>query len=285
MAELQRLCSRLETSRTLLNLVRNMKALAAVALAEFQQAQSSLESYREALSDGLSVLLTDTRGLPSGYLDDQPGQVGLVVLGSDQGLCGAFNQRLVETVGESQAPLLVMGHRAARELSKQGFQPESVHNVPAGLVGVTPLVGNLLVALERWQARGTHRVRVYLNHSARGGGEYQSGFRQLLPLDRAWLEELTRRRWRGRSLAATLGPKPALLGSLLRQWLFITLYDCVVTSLAAESGARLASMQAAEKNISERLEGLERDYRNARQSQIDAELLDISSGFQAIVGE
>jgi F-type H+-transporting ATPase subunit gamma len=44
-------------------------------------------------------------------------------------------------------------------------------------------------------------------------------------------------------------------------------------------------MQAAEKNIEERLEKLNALYRHQRQSSITDELLDIVSGFEALRSE
>jgi F-type H+-transporting ATPase subunit gamma len=41
-------------------------------------------------------------------------------------------------------------------------------------------------------------------------------------------------------------------------------------------------MQAAEKNIEERLADLNADYRQQRQNSITGELLDIVSGFEAL---
>jgi len=44
-------------------------------------------------------------------------------------------------------------------------------------------------------------------------------------------------------------------------------------------------MQSAETNITANLHELERDFRQQRQSMIDAELLDITAGFESIVKE
>lgn len=56
-------------------------------------------------------------------------------------------------------------------------------------------------------------------------------------------------------------------------------------SLTSENQMRLRAMQAAEKNIQEKLDELVFDYRNQRQDAIDAELLDIGAGFEAIMGQ
>ena len=73
--------------------------------------------------------------------------------------------------------------------------------------------------------------------------------------------------------------------ALLRQWMYSTVYKSLAESKLAESGARLETMQSAETNITANLHELERDFRQQRQSMIDAELLDITAGFESIVKE
>jgi F-type H+-transporting ATPase subunit gamma len=55
-----------------------------------------------------------------------------------------------------------------------------------------------------------------------------------------------------------------------------------VESLAAENASRLAAMQAAERNIDERLRELIKRFNQQRQTAITSELLDIVSGFEAL---
>ena len=76
-----------------------------------------------------------------------------------------------------------------------------------------------------------------------------------------------------------------LFSALVRQYLFVSLYRAYTESMASENGARLSSMQAAEKNIQERLEELTAMHRQQRQESITSELLDIVSGFEALKEE
>lgn len=284
MPELQRLQSRRETTLTLLNLVRNVKALAAVTIREQQLAAGALKHYEETLEDALGLLLRRHIEVDSG---PRGSLTAGIVLGSDQGMCGAFNQRVAELVPVgNDGPLVVMGYRARRELEKLGYRVEDTLSVPSGGSGAHRLVGALLVYLERWQASSEiGRVNLFLNTPVRGGGEYRGVCRSLLPLGQDWLAKLTRRSWESRSVPMVLGPEPVVLKTVLRQWLYVTVYRALADSLVAESGARLAAMQAAENNIEGKLEVLERDVRSLRQSLIDAELLDISAGFEAVMGD
>jgi F-type H+-transporting ATPase subunit gamma len=79
--------------------------------------------------------------------------------------------------------------------------------------------------------------------------------------------------------------REALFSSLVREYLFVSLYRAFAESLASENASRLASMQAAEKNIEERLRELSAQYHQQRQMSITSELLDIVSGFEALTGK
>lgn len=73
-----------------------------------------------------------------------------------------------------------------------------------------------------------------------------------------------------------------LLRGLVRQDLPIALYRAIAEAKAAEHGARLAAMQAAEQNIDDRLDVLRTEYHQLRQAEITAGLLDVVSGFEAL---
>ena len=75
------------------------------------------------------------------------------------------------------------------------------------------------------------------------------------------------------------------LRALIREYLFVSLYRACAESLASENASRLAAMQRADKNIDELLNILNAHSRNLRQSNIDAELFDVISGFEALSGD
>jgi len=74
------------------------------------------------------------------------------------------------------------------------------------------------------------------------------------------------------------------LVALVREYLFVSLFRAYAESLASENASRLAAMQSAEKNIDELLEDLNRNSHRLRQSDIDEELFDVVSGFEAMIG-
>jgi F-type H+-transporting ATPase subunit gamma len=79
-----------------------------------------------------------------------------------------------------------------------------------------------------------------------------------------------------------IGGQAITLRSLIRGYLFVSLFRACAESLASENASRLASMQRADKNIDELLEGLNGKFHRFRQSGIDEELFDVVSGFEAL---
>ncbi len=106
--------------------------------------------------------------------------------------------------------------------------------------------------------------------------------RRLLPLDAAWRRNLVAFPWPTRQVPEVFGRRATTLRTLIREYLFVSLYRACAESLASENASRLAAMQRAEKNIEELLEDLDGRFNRLRQSSIDEELFDVISGFEAL---
>jgi F-type H+-transporting ATPase subunit gamma len=62
----------------------------------------------------------------------------------------------------------------------------------------------------------------------------------------------------------------------------IQVYRCLSESVAAEHGARMTSMENATKNAGEMIRNLTLTYNKARQAAITTELIEITSGAEAL---
>ncbi len=81
-----------------------------------------------------------------------------------------------------------------------------------------------------------------------------------------------------------MGDSVTTLRGLIREHLFVSLFQACAESLASENASRLAAMQRADKNIDELLEDLNGTFHRLRQSGIDEELFDVIAGFEELVG-
>ena len=194
--------------------------------------------------------------------------------------------RRTEPVGGTGPPpvVIAIGSRAASRLSDLGLEPAEILRSPTSADRIAVLVQELLVRLDALRSRGVGTVLVAFNqHVARAG--FEPRHLRLLPFDRAWAARIQARPWPSRWQPIFTDARPRFLGSILSQHLFSTLHLALASSLASEQASRLASMQAAQRNIEERVASLRASLRARRQDDIDAELMDIMAGFEAMRDE
>lgn len=294
MQTIESLRRKIENAQDLLSVVTTMKALAAVNIRHYERAVESLAEYNRTVEMGLHILLSAENGRTVNVRPASHHRLGAVLFGSDQGLCGQFNERLVTHALEDLArrpesanrqALLSVGGRNAALLEDARLPLQAVVPTPSGLAGITPLVQDLLVYIEQWRmGEGIDHVVIFHNQPL-GGAAYAPVTTQLLPVDLDWLRSLHGERWSSRTLPTFTMDWGQLFAALIRQYMFVALYRASAESLASEDAARMASMQNAERNIEERIEELHRRYHSQRQNQITAELLDIVSGYEAVMGK
>lgn len=291
MQRLELIKRRLDSARDLQAVVRTMKTLAAVSIRQYERASHALAAYNHTTALGLQVVLANR--IDGAALEKRRAgaMVGVIVFGSDQGMCGQFNEhiarfaleRLAEmNIAPAQRLVLAVGERAAARLQETNAHTFDSLHVPSSVAGITPLVQELLMRVEQWQrAHAVGRVLVLYNQPL-SGATYRPHQVQLLPIDLAHLPTTSATRWQSRTLPLYTMPPQQLLSALIRQHLFVVLYRAAAESLASENASRLTAMQAAERNIQEWIADLTARYHRERQESITGELLDIVSGFQVL---
>jgi len=281
----------ISTAEDLQSVVRMMKGVAAANIREFERAVASLGDYSRAIELGIQTLL---RSRPERLVATAPtsdGRLGAVVFGSDQGMCGRFNQQIAThavTEIKKLAPrnedrtILIVGARILALLEMDALEIDERVATTTSLAGITSLVQEILMHIESWRERGAaDRILLFYNE-ALGGAKYEPHTHQLFPVDFDWLRELRSREWPSNRLPIYTIDWDGLFSSLIREHLYIGIFRAAAESLASENASRLASMQVAERNIDDRLEELQVKYRHKRQQTITEELLDIISGFEAL---
>jgi len=280
------------TVESLQGIVRTMKTLAAVSIRQYEQAVAAVADYERTVRLGLTAVLGEAAPVRPQPVPAAPGQreplVGLVVFGSDHGLCGRFNEDLAEQSRMALAEfpahshrLLAVGVRLAAVLANMGLMPEQTFYTPAAATGIVQTLRQILPVLEQWRNAGMERLLLCQQRP-------QAGMRPvphtvaLLPLDPAAFYRP--RPWPGRSRPGHYGDRDKLLATLLREWLFIAFFRACAESLASEHASRLLAMQSAERHIEDQLTVLHTLYHQQRQEAITTELLDVIVGFEALLG-
>ncbi|MEO1131802.1 MAG: F0F1 ATP synthase subunit gamma [Cyanobacteria bacterium J06639_1] len=282
---------KIDSARDLQSVVKTMKALAAASIRQYELSVASLARYDRTLTLALQAVLQRSPPDWSQFVVPAVRRTGWVVLGSDRGMCGQFNERIgqfaverLEADGISADRVLIacVGDRAGATLERAGWSVASRLVVPSSIAGVVPVVQAIVLTLEEW--RTSHQVdRISVVHARPlGSSTYQPTCQQLFPLDVDHLKALRATPWPGRSLPTYASEGDRLLSALIRQVFFVSLYRACAESLASENASRLMSMQVAEKNVAERLAQYEFEFQQQRQTSITSELLDIVAGFEAL---
>lgn len=291
MDSLERLRARFDTLSELQSLVGTMKALAGVGVHRLDEAARSVAQYYRTIELGLQVALHATSDEPA-QVPAQRGPRAAIVFGSDHGLCGRFNEDLVEFAQERLAALvrdgrplrvLAVGARAASLLEQRGYRPEGEFVVPGTPEAATPSVRKILLSVERWREAGVGEVAM-LHQRPRPDGRCRPVFAPLLPVAPRRFRRIGDAHWASRSLPIFTMDRAELLAALLRQYFFVSVLRALIESIAAENASRLAAMQAAERSLEERSDALLAELRQVRQTAITSELLDIVSGYEALGG-
>jgi F-type H+-transporting ATPase subunit gamma len=284
----------IKSIQDLYSVVKTMKTLAAVSIRQYEQAVESLAEYNRTVEMGWQILLQsryfagEPLSLNFNHLPET--KLGVIVFGSDQGLCGQFNEQIAEytlkylqTLPRTEKIITaVMGSRLLPYLKTTTYPITEQFIVPSSVVAIGETVQEIVLVLEKWQqTEGISKICLFYNQPT-SGASYRSCSQQLLPLDRDWLLALEQKKWSTAVVPTFTMDWQQLLSELISQHLFVSLYRALAASLASENASRLAAMQSAQKNIEERLDELNAQYRLQRQSIITSELLDVVSGFEAL---
>lgn len=287
METLETLSDALATAKDITSIVRTMKALSAVSIHQFEQAETAMSDYAETIDLGLSAVLRDQRAkgmMPPGQARDAGGGDALIVIGSDRGLCGQYNEVIsrfaIDRLTGKDTLLAVIGLRAAARMETAGHAAQNVLGVPGSVEGFTATVQSVIVTVDQWMAE--HRVqRVWLLHNQRKGqNAAQPVARQLLPVPQDYLAQREQSAWPHPGIPFFRMDNGALMSWLIRERLFVLLYRALAEALASEHATRLAAMQNAERNLHERHEILNAAFRQKRQETITRELMDLVAGFE-----
>jgi F-type H+-transporting ATPase subunit gamma len=214
-----------------------------------------------------------------------------VVIASDRGFCGSFNQNILKSAAgnieklkeNSEVEILPVGKKAVSFFAKKGIAAKR-NMIGIGDYGtleeVKPLTDYIIKSYI-----GNDYQRIYLMWT-----DFISTFNQkpkmiqLLPLEWDCLKEFAQESGENVHQDEVLIEPSAqmLVKEIIPQLVEYLIYHCVLESNASEHSARMTAMRNASDNAHERVEELTLDYNKARQEQITKEVCEISSAKEVL---
>jgi F-type H+-transporting ATPase subunit gamma len=268
-----------------------MKTLAGVNIRQYERAVRAVAAYNLTVEMGLQAAL---RNIPAGKSTSHPrSKLGVIVFGSDQGMCGQLNDQVVSYSARALKKLAfrhgdqstaAVGIRAAARLEDLGRVVETSVPVPASISGIVSAVEEVLRKIDEWHSKRGIDLVVLFHARPVSGAWYRIHGIRLLPVDEEWINGLRAKPWPSKAVPMFTMDETLLFQALIHEYLFVSLFRAFAESLASENASRLASMQVAERNIEDHLRALSAESRQSRQMTITSELLDIIASFEALRG-
>jgi F-type H+-transporting ATPase subunit gamma len=288
MSSLKEIKKRITSAENTQKITRAMKLVAAARLRRTQTEALEARSYTEDMDD-LIYRVSTSVGVDAPELmrrRSELKELDLIVIASDRGLCGSFNENLANRVEDVvhmhtrhgvEVKLFVYGRKGVEACLKRKLKVE-----------LTAEVGDEDVWKKDVRRKADALVTRFL--SGQSGGSFvaynyfrsttiqEVMFHDLLPFHH-------RRRDRAYQIEYLYEPsRNEVLDDLVYQALMAILMQAFRESKASEMAARMMAMDAATKNADDMIEHLTMHYHRARQAAITRELMDIVNGAEALRG-
>lgn len=268
MVELARIEARLESVGQLGELVGALRSIAASRVREAQEALAGTKAFCDTVDRAIASI-NPADSPPR----QEKGKAVLLAITSENGFVGGFNTRIMDRLQdarETDAALLLVGRRGQILAMERDLDIDIAMPMTSRAKGVTPLARQIAAKL----AGVTRAGIIYAQHQK--SGTFAVAYRQVLPLAPKAMPDIAAQQ------PLYHLPAARLLAQLASEYLFAEIAQALMQSIVSENNARLMTMDAASRNIDERLEKLHRQERMARQDQTTADMLDVIVGSEAV---
>lgn len=291
MANLRDIKGRIGSVKKTKQITSAMKLVAAAKLTRATAAATAARPYREQLADVLGrVAGATTEDDDEPLLQARPvvKKVAAVILTSDKGLCGPFNNGLLRKFEDWAAERKAAGQeveihvfgKKGRDFLKIREYPVASTVVEYSKVPKMDLVRPLSEKLVASFVDQTHDETVLIYNRFVNTLVQEPTFETILPLSVTETDDDVERLATG---DYRYEPNPGeIIGNLLPLYLRTIILQAFLETNAGDHAARMTSMDNATKNAGELIDDLTLQFNRARQAAITTEIIEITSGAAAL---
>lgn len=287
MEDIERIRERLENIQSVEPIITSLRTIAAGGWRLAQRRLQATSNYVESLTDILGTLVPlvteEDLGQARVVRGASPRRPLMLVIASERGLCGSFNEmvtrgaeRLItqQQVRSDQVHVATLGARATAFFRARGHPLLFSRELPITRVASLGLVRDLADELVDLVSAGEVDAIYTVHMPYRAGAMPDPVSRLWLPVDAAALPQ-----------AAAEWPQPVIESDprllflrAIQEWMLASLFQVVMESAASEQSARFRAMDNASSNLTRLIEELTLGYHSARQHAITMEMLDLVAG-------
>ncbi|MFP6597570.1 MAG: ATP synthase F1 subunit gamma [Candidatus Hydrogenedentota bacterium] len=286
MATLHDIKRRIGSVKNTQKITRAMKMVAASKLKRAQEAITVARPYAHRMRDLVNnlALRADLDLHPLLNIGSATRKIGIIVVASDRGLCGAFNSSVVnttlhhirETFPDKTVELTLVGKKCIELLKRKhdtiaetylDVQDDPENQIAASIIDT---------AAQSFISGEIEELYCLYN-------EFKSAISQDVVLEKILPFQPTEIAEGERDTNFIYEPsEEKLFEELLTRHMKIQMHRVLSESAASEHGARMTAMEAATTNAGDMIDRLTLEYNRARQSAITTELFEVVSGAESL---
>lgn len=292
MAGLKEIRIRIASVKTTRQVTSAMKIVSAAKLKKAQDAVSQIRPYANKLHGILTSLSSSLENSEDSIFTQQrePEKVLIILITSNRGLCGGFNSNISKNAAKlvlekysdqykkGNVSFLCIGKQGGRQLKHLKMSVTDSNNEIFDKLNFENVAAIANQVMADFEAGKFDRVELVYNQFKNAAVQIQTT-EQFLPVE---LGEDTSSKSNADYIFEP--SKEYIVKVLIPRILKIQFYKAIIDSFAAEHGARLTAMHKATDNATELLNYLTLQYNKARQASITGEILEITSGAEALKG-
>ncbi len=270
------------------------KAMKLVSTVKLQKARVKAEQskpYFSLMYETISAILAKSENIDHKYLQAGAGKKAVIVIASNRGLAGGYNNNVIKLVSGAFQPedtlIYAIGKKGKDGLERRGFaiagEYSEVINEPL-YQDAADITTELLYAFERGEISDIYIAYTNFKNTV----VHIPTLLHLLPVAE---EELKGNFEESTGLEESKGPRALMnyapneeevLNAIVPKYLASIIFGALGQAVASENGARMNAMDNATNNAQELIEKLGLQYNRARQGAITQELTEIVAGANAI---
>lgn len=282
---------RIDSTKNTQQITRAMKMVAAAKLRKAQLNVVNMRPYAQSLLKLIAdIVVTERVTHPLLEKRDEVKKVLYVVLSSDRGLCGGFNANINKFVDQyiqanrqkyEQMDFLFIGKKASEFFSRRKVSTiDTMIRLDRDIS--YEHASTISDRLLKFYLDGQYdEIRLIYN-------EFISAISQVTVTETLLPVDLSKTQFAesgdlGFSKDMIFEPSvDIILNDLLSRHFAVQVYRCLSESIAAEHGARMSAMENATNNAKAMINSLTLTYNKLRQEKITTELIEITSGAEAL---
>ena len=291
MANIRDLRLRITSVGNIQKITGAMEMVATTKLRRFQTVAVEAKPYTEGIEELIRGLSATVASEPSAAGDSAPlfapgaegKPIGILFIGSDRGLCGAYNTTVGKELDAAVAKLdqdfvlYVVGRKAMAHAERMGY-PVAQHLEDFNLEKMTfaeaASISSMLV--REFRLGNLSGVSVCFTRFV-SMMRYVPEMGAFLPIADDESEAV------GEAADVILEPSaPQVMGSIVPRYLETRIYHALLESITSEYASRRFAMTNATEAASDMKTEITREYNRARQQKITSEFLEIVSGAEAL---